>query len=343
MVLVALTRGLLAAAFLVVAASSGRAQSPAEFYKGKTVDLYIGYSVGGAYDLYARMIARYMGRHIPGNPNVLPKNMEGAGSLRLANWLYNVAPKDGSAFGIIGRGTGFDPLLGNTKAVFDATKFTWIGSANNEVSICVAWTGSGVTRFEDLLTKELVVGGTSSSADTDQFPKIVNGVLGTKMKVVTGYPGGNEVGLAMERGEVQGRCGWSWSSVKSTHQKWIEEKKFNILVQLALDKHPDLPDVPLVIDLAKSPEQRQILRLIFARQVMGRPFLAPPGVPPDRAAALRKAFMDTMTDKDFLADTEKAKMEINPVAGDKLEQLVKEIYATPKELADKAASFIARK
>ncbi len=343
MVFAALTRSLLAAALLLVATPGGRAQSVADFYKGKTVDLYIGYSVGGAYDLYARMIARHIGKHIPGNPTVLPKNMEGAGSLRLANWLYNVAPKDGSAMAIIGRGTGFDPLLGNAKAQFDGTKFTWIGSANNEVSICVAWHTSGITKFEELLTKELVVGGTSSSADTDQFPKIVNGVLGTKMRVVTGYPGGNEVGLAMERGEVQGRCGWSWSSVKSTHQKWIDEKQFSILVQLALDKHPDLPDVPLVIDLAKSQEQRQILRLIFARQVMGRPFLAPPGVPQDRVDALRKAFMDTMTDKDFLADTEKAKMEITPVAGDKLQELVKEIYATPKELADKAAAMIAKK
>jgi tripartite-type tricarboxylate transporter receptor subunit TctC len=343
MVFVSLTRGLLAAAVLTVMSSSGRAQSAADFYKGKTVDLYIGYSVGGAYDLYARQLARHLGKHIPGNPTVLPKNMEGAGSLRLANWLYNVAPKDGSAMGIIGRGTGFDPLLGNKAAQFDAPKFAWIGSANNEVSICVAWHTSGVTRFEDLLTKELVVGGTSSSADTDQFPKIVNGVLGTKMKVVTGYPGGNEVGLAMERGEVQGRCGWSWSSVKSTHQKWIDEKRFNILVQLALDKHPDLPDVPLVIDLAKTDEQRQILKLIFARQVMGRPFLAPPGIPADRAAALRKAFSETMTDKEFLADTEKAQMEINPVAGEKLEQLVKEVYATPKEVAEKAASFIGRK
>jgi len=343
MVFAVLTRGLLVAAVLVAAASGSRAQSVADFYKGKNVDLYIGYSVGGAYDLYARMIAKHIGRYIPGNPTVIPKNMEGAGSLRLANWLYNVAPKDGLAMGIIGRGTGFDPLLSTAKAQFEGPKFTWIGSANNEVSICVAWRTSGITKFEDLLTKELVVGGMSSSADTDQFPKIVNGVLGTKMRVVTGYPGGNEVGLAMERGEVQGRCGWSWSSVKSTHQKWIDEKQFSILVQLALDKHPDLPDVPLVIDLAKTSEQRQILRLIFARQVMGRPFLAPPGVPADRAAALRKAFMDTMTDKDFRADTEKAQMEINPVSGEKLTDLVAEIYATPKELTAQAAAFIAKK
>jgi tripartite-type tricarboxylate transporter receptor subunit TctC len=329
-----------AALLLLAACSSAVAQSPADFYKGKNVDLYIGYSVGGAYDLYARMLARHMGKHIPGNPNVLPKNMEGAGSLRLANWLYNVAPKDGSAFGIIGRGTGFDPLLGNKAAQFDATRYTWIGSANNEVSVCVAWHTSPIKRFEDMQTRELIVGGTSTSADTDQFPRITNGVLGTRMKVVTGYPGGNEVGLAMERGEVQGRCGWSWSSVKSTHQKSLDDKKFSILVQLALDKHPELPDVPLIIDLAKTEEQRQILRLIFARQAMGRPFVAPPNLPPERAKALRDAFMATMQDKDFLADTAKAQMEITPVDGEKVQALVKEIYATPPEIAQKATALL---
>jgi tripartite-type tricarboxylate transporter receptor subunit TctC len=343
MVIATFKRGLMAAALMVAAAAGAQAQTPAEFYKGKNVDLYIGYSVGGGYDLYARMLARYMGKHIPGNPTVLPKNMEGAGSLRLANWLYNIGPKDGTAFGIIGRGTPFDPILGNAKAQFDGTKYTWIGSANNEVSICVAWHTTGITKFEDLLTRELIVGGTSSSADTDQFPKIVNGVLGAKMRIITGYPGGNDVGLAMERGEVQGRCGWSWSSVKSTHQKWYDEKKFSVLMQLALEKHPDLPNVPLITDLANTDEQRQILKLIFARQVMGRPFLAPPGVPRDRADALRKAFMDTMNDKEFLADTEKAKMEITPVSGDQLDKLVKELYATPKAVADKAGALISRK
>src|SRR4051794_20389265 len=283
-------RVLLTAMMAAMIATGAQAQSVADFYKGKNIDLYIGYSVGGAYDLYARVLSRHMGKHIPGNPTIVPKNMEGAGSLRLANWLFNVAPKDGSAFGIFGRGTGFDPLLGNKAAQFDATKVNWIGSAHKEGSIWVAWTGSGVTKFEDMLSRELIVGGTSTSADTDQFPRITNGVLGTRMKIVTGYPGGNEVGLAMERGEVQGRCGWSWSSVKSTHQKWIDENKFAILVQLALDKHPDLPDVPLIIDLAKTDEQRQILKLIFARQVIGRPFVGPPGIPPDRAAALREAF-----------------------------------------------------
>jgi tripartite-type tricarboxylate transporter receptor subunit TctC len=330
-----------AGALLALFSTVAGAQGVADFYRGKTVELYIGYSVGGGYDLYARYLARHMGKHIPGNPVVVPKNMEGAGSLRLANWLYNIAPKDGTVFGAIGRGTGFDPLLGNKAAQFDATKYTWIGSANNEVSICVAWHTSGITRFEELQSKPLIVGGTSASADTDQFPKITNGVLGTKMRVITGYPGGNEIGLAMERGEVQGRCGWSWSSVKSTHQKWHDEKKFNILVQLALDKHPELPHIPLIVDLAKNEEQRQILRLIFARQVMGRPFVAPPNLPSERTEALRKAFMDTMQDHEFLADAEKAQLEITPVHGAGIEKLVKETHATSPEIAAKAGALIA--
>jgi tripartite-type tricarboxylate transporter receptor subunit TctC len=330
----------LAAGFAMLPLSLACAQTPAEFYKGRNVDLYIGYSAGGGYDIYARVLARHMGKHIPGNPTVVPKNMEGAGSLRLANWLYNVAAKDGSVFGTIGRGTPFDPLLGNKSAQFDATKYTWIGSANNEVSVCVAWHTSGIRTFDDMLAKPMIVGGTSASADTDQFPKITNGVLGTKMRVISGYPGGNEIGLAMERGEVQGRCGWSWSSVKSTHQKWLDEKKFAVLVQLALEKHPDIPAVPLIVDLAKNHEQRQILKLIFARQVMGRPFLAPPDIPRDRAEVLRKAFMDTMKDKDFLADTERSQMEITPVPGDELEKLVREIYSTPPAVAQQATAIL---
>jgi len=330
----------LAIASIALAAPIASAQSPADFYKGRNVDLYIGYSVGGAYDLYARVIARHLGKHIPGNPTIVPKNMEGAGSLRLANWIYNVGPKDGTALATIGRGTAFDPLLGSKAAQFRADRFTWIGSANNEVSVCVAWKGSGVTRFEDVLTKELIVGGTGQAADTDQFPRILNGVLGAKFKIVSGYPGGNDVTLAMERGEVKGRCGWSWSSVLATHKRWIDDKSITVLAQLSLNKHPDLPDVPLITDFAKGEDQQQIFKLIFARQVMGRPYLAPPGVPADRADALRKAFMDTMRDPEFLAEAEKSQLEITPVAGAEVEKLVNDLYQTPKALADKAAEFI---
>jgi len=316
-------------------------ESIEDFYKNRAMDLYIGYSTGGAYDLYARSIGRYLGRHIPGNPTLVPKNMEGAGSLRLANFLYRVAPHDGSTLGTIGRGIPFDPLLIGQGDAFDAQKFSWIGSANNEVSVCVAMKDSGITKFEDLFTKELTVGGTGTSADTDQFPRVLNGTLGTHFKIVEGYPGGNDVLLAMERGEVKGRCGWSWSSVKTTRKEWLDDKRMIVLVQLSLTKHPEMPDVPLITDFAKTDEQRAILKLMFARNVMGRPYLAPPNLPADRLATLRQAFMDTMTDKDFVAEADKTQLEINPVSGEDVEKLVKEVYATPPDIIAKAKTAAA--
>jgi tripartite-type tricarboxylate transporter receptor subunit TctC len=320
--------------------SSAYAQDPAAFYKGRTVNMEIGYTAGGGYDVYARTVARFIGKHLPGTPTVLPKNMPGAGSLRLTNWLYTAAPKDGTEIATIGRGIAFDPLLGNRNAQFDPAKFAWLGSATNEVSECVVWQDAGITKFEDLYAKPMTVGGTGGGADTDVFPQILNSVLGTKMKVIAGYPGGNDVNLAMERGEVQGRCGWSWSSLQATHKDWLTQKKIVVLVQLALSKHPDLPDVPLVTDLAKTDEQRQILKLIFARQVMGRPYLAPPGVPPERVEALRRAFLDTMKDPDFLAEADTAQLEIKPVTGPEIEKLVKEVYETPPAIAAKAAQVL---
>jgi hypothetical protein len=270
----------------------------------------------------------------------VPKNMPGAGSLVLANWLYNVAARDGTAFGTIGRGTPFDPLLGSTKAQFDAAKFNWIGSMNDEVSVCVAWHTTGIATLEQVMQNELTVGGTGPAADTDQFPKVLNATIHTKFKIIAGYPGGNDVDLAMERGEVMGRCGWSWSSVIATHKQWFDEKKINVLVQLSLNKHGDLPSVPLVMDFAKTSEERQIFKLVFARQPMGRPFLAPPDVPADRTAALRKAFMDTMKDPGFLAEAEKMQLEINPVSGEAVQQIVQEVYQTPKAIAAAVADMV---
>jgi tripartite-type tricarboxylate transporter receptor subunit TctC len=335
-----LVGGLAGALLALWSGSACRAQTPAEFYKGRTIELDIGLSVGGAYDAYARILARAMPKYIPGNPAIVPKTMEGAGSMRLANYLYNAAPRDGTSFGTINRGTPFEPLLGNKGAQFDATRFNWIGSTNNEVSVCVAWSTSGVATFEDAKTRVLVVGATGPSADTYQFPKITNAVLGTRFKIVTGYPGGNDVDLAMERGEVQGRCGWSWTSVKGLHQAWLDQGKLNILYQMGLSKHRDLPAVPLIIDLAKTDEERAILRLIFARQVMAWPFLAPPGAPGDRIEALRTAFMATMQDKDFLSEADKAGLEITPVAGAEIQKLVQDVYATPDAIARKAADLL---
>ena len=332
----------LACAAAAVAPAGAQSTGPtvAEFYKGKTVEMHIGYTAGGGYDVYGRIVARHMGRYIPGNPNVIPKNTPGAGSLTLTNWLYKAANKDGSVIGTVARGAAFDPLLGVKQAQFDGHKFNWIGSANDEVSVCVAWNGKGVEKWEDLLTKELVVGGTGPTADTDQFPKVMNAILGAKMKIIPGYPGGNDVNVAMERGEVAGRCGWSWSSVVATRANWVKDKTVHILVQLSLAKHPDLPHIPLIMDLAKTDEQKQILKLVFARQTMGRPFLGPPGIPPERVAALRKAFMDTMKDKDFLAEADKAKLEITPVSGEALQKIVEEAYATPPHIARKTAEIL---
>jgi tripartite-type tricarboxylate transporter receptor subunit TctC len=261
--------------------------------------------------------------------------MEGGGGMRLANWLYNVGPKDGTVIGAVARAMAFEPLLGNKSAHYDATKFNYIGSANDEVSVCVAWHTSAVKTFEDAQTMQLVVGSSGASDDTYQYPALLNHMFGAKFKIVPGYPGGNDINLAMERGEVQGRCSIPWSTVKAVRRFWIDENKISLLLQYSLGKHADLPNVPLVMDLAKTDEQRAILKLIFGRQVLGRPIVTPPGVPKDRVDALRKAFMDTMADREFLAEAEKAKLEITPVSGDNIERLVLEVYgnATPERAA----------
>jgi tripartite-type tricarboxylate transporter receptor subunit TctC len=330
-------------AALSVSSCSDESNAPEEFYRGKTIQVMIGMSAGGAYDIYARMLARHMGKHIPGNPRLVPSNMEGAGSLTLTNYLYNVAPKDGTVIGTINRGAPFEPLIGEAQlARFDPARFTWIGSVANEVSICAAWDRAGIDNFDQLLTRELTVGGTGAGADTNQFPRIMNGVLGTKLKVVSGYPGGNNIDLAMERGEVDGRCGWSWSSIKPTRQTWLDSGSIKVLVQLALEKHPDLPDVPLILDYAKTDEDRAMLRLIFSRAALGCPFLAPPGIPADRAAMLRKAFDETMKDPEFLAEAAQALLEVSPVGGEELQQLIEDIYQTPKDVVEKTRAIVMR-
>jgi len=312
----------------ITAASASAQPSVADFYKNKSIDVYIGFSVGGVYDINARLLSRFMGRHIPGNPTLVPRQMVGAASLTLANWLYQVAPKDGTAVGTFARGIAFNPLLGQAGGIIEATKFNWLGSTNDEVSVCAARSESGVTTFEQVFHQELVIGSTGSSGDDDQLPKIVNGVLGTKFRTVRGFPGGNEIKLAMERGEVSGRCGWSWSSVKATEAEWLKNKKISILVQLALRKHPDLPDTPLVTDYAKTDEGRQIFKVALARQVMAWPFAAPPGVPAERVVALRKAFDETMQDKEFLAEADRLNLEVTPVTGDRIQSLLADIYRT---------------
>ena len=329
-----------AAAALALTMSSASAQTPAEFYKGKTIELDIGTSAGGGYDVHSRLLAKHMSKYVPGNPTIVAKNVTGGGGMRLANLLYNTAPRDGTTFGIILRAVPFEPMFGNKAAQFDASKFAWIGSASSEVSICVAWHTTGVKTLDDLLTTELAVGSLGISSDLSIFAKVINGVLGTKMNIVHGYPGGNEVMLAVERGEVGGRCAWSWSAAKATRKSWLDEKKVNIFAQMALSKHRELPDVPFILDRAKTADDLAIFKLMFARQEFAWPYVAPPGVPADRVEALRKGFMDTMQDPAFRADAEKATLEIEPMAGADIQRMVQELYATPPAVVAKAAEMM---
>ena len=320
---------LLALAATVIASSSVHAETSVEsFYKKKNIDVYIGFSTGGVYDINARLLARHMGRYIPGNPTLVPRQMTGAGSLALANWLYQAAPKDGATMGTFARGIAFNPLIGEPTGVIDASKFNWIGSTNDEVSTCVSRQESGVTKFEQVFERELVVGSTGPSGDDDQFPRLINAVLGTKFRIVRGFPGGNEIKLAMLRGEVSGRCGWSWSSVKATEAEWLRQGQITILAQLSLRRHPELPDRPLIMDFAKTDEARQIFKVALARQVMAWPFAAPPGTPVERVAALRQAFDETLRDRDYLAEAERLNLEVTPVPGERIQSLIADVYRT---------------
>jgi tripartite-type tricarboxylate transporter receptor subunit TctC len=321
-------------------ASSAGADSVEDFYKGKTLNLVIGYSVGGGYDLYARQLARHIGKYIPGRPTIIPQNMTGAGSLRAASYLYSAAPKDGTVFGTFGRTMATQPLL--STAPFDGTQFTWLGSVTNDVSTCITWHTSAVRTWSDMLEKPVTFGGEGPGADPDIFALLYKNVFGAKVKLVTGYHGTNDTTLAMERGEVDGLCGLSWSTLKSRHMQWIKEKKINIVVQAAFKKEPELGDVPLITEVTKTPEQRQILKLILSSQEMARPFAAPPGIPADRKAALLAAFEQTMKDPEFLSEAQKLNLDVNPVSAKAIDDLLAELYATPKDVLEKAAQAIAK-
>ena len=328
---------------MAAVAAPAHADSVEDFYKGRTITVLIGYSPGGSYDAAGRVLARHMGRYIPGNPSLVPQNMPGAGTLNLVNYLYNVSPKDGTAFGIFARGMAMEPLIGGTNAKFDATKLTWIGSAANEISLCATYATSPVKNWNDALTKDFTVAGNGSGSDPDVFANVLRNAFGVKDRLISGYPGSAEISLAMERGEIDGRCGWSWSSIKAEKAQWLAEHKLNLIVQLALEKAADLPNVPLITELATNDRQRQILKLIFSRQTMGRPFAGPPGIPADRAQALRHAFDLTMKDPEFLAEAATRGLEINPVSGPDVEKLITELYQTPKDVVAEAREATERR
>jgi len=331
---------------LLVLAAPPPAGAADDFYAGKTIQMLIGFSAGGGYDLYGRTLARYLGRHIPGNPQVLPQNMPGAGSLKLVNYLYNVAAKDGTAIGHFAPGVTAEPLFGHAEgAQFEATKFGWLGSVSQEVSVCAFMASSGIASLDDMRNKPTVIGASGGGAESDVFATVLRNMFHMPIRIVTGYPGGTEITLAMQRHEVDGRCGWSWTSLISRNKAMLMAKEINVTLQVALakDADPDLAGVPLIMDLTGDAAARTALKLIVARQGMARPFALPPGVPAERVAMLRQAFDATMKDADFLAEARAAALDVRPVTGAAVEALIKEIYASPPQAIRLATEVMRNK
>ena len=321
---------------LLTAWDAAQAQTTAEFYRGKTVNVYIGVGVGGEYDIQARLVARHIGKHMPGNPTVVPQNMTGAGGLRMINYLYNVAAKDGTNIGMIANAFPAMQAVGIQGVQFDAAQMQWLGSIAPGVETMAVWHSAGVKNIDDARTKEVVAGASARGAITFIYPAMMNEFLGTRFKIVTGYPGGNQINLAMERGEVEARNN-TWSSWKATKADWVREKKIFVIAQ-AGPRAPDL-EAPSIEDAARTPEERQLIELIVSGTQLGRP-MATNAAPADRVAALRGAFAATMKDSEFLAEANQLGFEVDPVLGEKMQKIVEKVLATPKDVAAKAKGLL---
>ena len=318
----------------VLACGSAAAQPAADFYKGKQIDMFIGTPAGGGYDQYGRLLGRHMSRYIPGHPTFVYRNMPAGGGRQAMNHVYNVAPADGTAIGITLRNIAFDPLYGETATMIDALKLVWLGSLNNEIPVCVAWHTSPFRTVDDIRNAEMAMGSSGLTASDTIHAKLINRIAGTKIRLIHGYNGSNGVHIAMERGEVQGRCGLGWDSIVSRYPHWLKDNQIAVLAQFGLSKHPDLPKVTSIVDLARTMEDRQLVELLLAQLQMGRPFFAPPGVPADRVHILRRALDATTKDEAFLADVEKQKVELFHMKGEDVEALVRRIYATPADVVE---------
>jgi tripartite-type tricarboxylate transporter receptor subunit TctC len=329
------------AVFVLVAGWPGvcsSQQAVESFYRGRRIDLVIGYSPGGTYDLYARLLARHLGSHIPGRPSIVPRNMPGAGSRTAATWVYSIAPHDGTVLATADQSLALQQAAGDKRLQFDTTRFAYIGNPNVENNTTVTWHTSGVKTIEDARRREVTMGATGGSTSS-QYPKAMNALLGTRFRIILGYPGGNDINLAMERGEVDGRGSNSWASWKATKPHWLAEKKINILVQIGLKKAADLPDVPLLLDLATG-EDRLLLRLLSASTEIGRPIFTTPGVPAERVAALRQAFDATVRDPAFLEEARRENFDIDPVSGETLQKLIAETVSIPQAQATRLKKII---
>jgi len=332
--------GLFVAALAVAfAAAPARAQTAAEPFAGKNVTMIIGFGAGGGYDLWGRTVARHIGKHLPGKPNVVPQNMPGAGSYVAASHIYAAAPKDGTVLGIIARDAALGPLSNAPGARFDATKMSWLGSPTREHNACIANSSAKVKKADDLRDHELILGDTGPGTGTRSYPKVLNDLLGYKFKIVSGFRSSADVFLAMERGEVEGICE-SLDSINQRKPDWIPNKVINVLLQAGAESRPELKSVPNVLTLARNDEEKQVLEYLYAGQDIGRPFVAPPDMAPERLKMLRDAFAATMKDPEFVADVQRSKLDLEPVDGEHLAALIARIYATPKPIIERVSNLI---
>jgi tripartite-type tricarboxylate transporter receptor subunit TctC len=314
------------------------------FYKDKTIDFIVGGNPGGGYDIYARTVARHLARFIPGNPDIVVKNMPGAGSAKAAAFLYSQGKKDGTNLGAVYPGAIMDPLLGEhgDKAQYDPTKFQYIGTADNGTRMCITWHTSKTKTYEDAMQRKTVLGASQAGGSTRDYAYMQNKFTGTKFNVVSGYKGSVDILIAMERGEVEGMCGYDWSSLKSQRPDWIRDKKVNILAQIGVDPEPTLTKmgVPKLWQYIKNEDDRKVVELVVSQQIFGRPYFVPPGTPADRVSVLRNAFSATVKDKGFIEDAKKTRIDVEPLDGAKVQETVERLYATPKNIVEKAKQAI---
>ena len=330
----------LAIAVLFLAAPVQAADPVADFYKGKTVFLQIGTPAGGNYDILGRAVGRHIGKHIPGNPTVVVQNVPGGSGLTLTNQLAQIAPKDGTVFGLLNNGNPSTPLLEPNAVRFDPRKFHYLGSPTREIQVLAVWHTAPVKNLDGLFTKQLIVGGLGPSSASGAFPMVTNALIGTKYKIVTGYAGGAESKLAMERGEIEGNAGLAWGAAKSAYADLLDRKQLRVIGQYGFKAHPELKDVPL-FPTGKTEDDRQIFKILYSRQDYGRPFVAPPDLPPERAQALRAAFARTMQDPEFIADATAQKLDLEPVAGEELQQLTDEMFKAPPHVATRLQAILS--
>jgi tripartite-type tricarboxylate transporter receptor subunit TctC len=312
-----------------------------DFYKGKSVNVIVGFGAGGGYDLYARLLSRHIGQYIPGQPNVVVQNLEGAGSVRAANHVYNSAPRDGTTIAAVNQNMPMYQLLGGKAAQFQAARLAWIGSMGGSNGLLYTWHTSDVKTIEAAKQRQVMLGGTGTNSDSHIFPTLINNLLGTKFKIIHGYSGGSrEVHLALERGEVEGRGGNAWASLKSSNKDWLDQKKISVLVQIGMEREPELPDVPLLLELVQGETNKQIVTLVSLPTFLGYAHWVSPDVPAERLAILRKAYSATMQDKNFLAEAQKLDMMLRPQSGEEVTAIVQRVAATPPDILKKAAQLL---